>query len=288
MKIATRLKCSSYGSVGVILIFLPLLAWSLARTDTLTHHDHLADEIQLNAYERITFSDDFILYQTDRSKAQWLSATEKVGSLLKKASATLSGKQERQVLAEMQENFDDTVAIFGRIVEEAGRLARSGGIDFHHSDLGKRLSTQLVVKNSTFQGETYRLQKLTERNLEQANRRSVFLTSLFIFLIAASTGLNSFFLNRVMHRRLEALHSGAKTIAGGNLNFRIGDCGRDEFGDLAATINLMTAMVAESREELEKYAQKLLMVEEDLRRDVAHELHEEIVIRQMVSERGGV
>lgn len=60
-------------------------------------------------------------------------------------------------------------------------------------------------------------------------------------ILVAGLVLSALHLNALLRRRLLALDFGAKKIAQGDLAYRIADHGPDEFGDLALTLNAMTA-----------------------------------------------
>jgi len=253
MNFDRRLTLSSYLSITMILVMMPLLAWSSVRTSAARDDDSLVDEIQVKAYERIVFRDDYILNQKKRSKLQWLSATEKTDQLLRKAAYQLTEMNERSVLAEMRAAFDDTVTLFGRILEHTEQREKSGETgSFHDTELDRRLYNQLVLKAYILQDDTSRLQKMTESRVARANNRSIIITALFVVVVAVGAAVNARFLNRSLRLRLETLHSGARKIAEGNLDFRIDMGGPDEFSDLAETINSMTGRIGKSRTQLEQ------------------------------------
>ncbi len=244
MNFTQRLKLNSYVSLGVMVVMIPVLVWSLARATAVKHDDDLADDIMQKVSERISYRDEYLIYQEEASKTKWLAATKKTSLLLQQAAVQFSDGAELLLLGEMRQNFDDTVIIFSRILELTEKSKRAEATtDFHNSALEKQLYSQLLQRAATLQNATIRLQRLTETGLAQANERSILITTLFVFLVAMTTIINALFLNRTLRQRLTSLHSGARTIASGNLGFRINDSGSDELADLAGTINSMTERV---------------------------------------------
>ncbi len=195
MTSSTRLKISSYLSTGLFLIMVPVLVWSIGSANAARSNNRLINEICAKAYERVTFRDEFVLFQEARSKAQWLASTKKAELLLQKAARQLTDNTERQVLAEMQESFYGTVVIFSRMLEVTEMSKRA---DLMESELGKRLYSQLVLRAFTFQGTANRLQKMTEIRLSQANHRTLIIIFVFVAVAAMSTVINTRFLNRAM------------------------------------------------------------------------------------------
>ncbi len=91
---------------------------------------------------------------------------------------------------------------------------------------------------------------------------------LFLPVAALVAGGAGFALFRVLSRRLRRLEDHAERVASGDLSARIADPGSDELGRLGASLNAMTARLAEARlrvEEADGTRRRLLA-------DVTHEL----------------
>src|SRR5699024_944122 len=110
------------------------------------------------------------------------------------------------------------------------------------------------------------------KDINQVKRVLQFLIPLYLLAALIVGGL----LNLTIIRPLRRLASGTKAIGGGNLEYRVAEQRRDEFGYLAHQFNLMVERLQEStvsRESLEAS-------ERQLQRTVA-ELRQEIKERQL-------
>jgi DNA-binding NarL/FixJ family response regulator/signal transduction histidine kinase len=252
MKLASRLRISSFISLGVLVVMIPTLIWSFAEAGRAKTDDHLADAIQVKVFERISLRDEYFLYPEARARLQWLATTERTGQMLQRAAGRLTDRDELRVLAEMRSAFDDTVAIFGRLVRGEDTAENTAVRNFLGEEGGKRLYSQLILRASALQEATFRLQQLTEDRLELVNRRAIMLTFVFISVVIIATVLNSTFVNRLLGRRLGLVHNGARIIADGNLDHRIEMPGSDELVDLAHTINVMTGKVQDYTKRLQE------------------------------------
>jgi two-component system NtrC family sensor kinase len=88
----------------------------------------------------------------------------------------------------------------------------------------------------------------------------------FILVASFSVGI---FVNRLVYRPLRDLESGAKRLAGGNLDQPIPVRSADEFGQLAATFNAMTEALRKSQQELQEWGRTL----EEKVAERTHKLH---------------
>jgi two-component system NtrC family sensor kinase len=92
-------------------------------------------------------------------------------------------------------------------------------------------------------------------NTMRRSTLSMALSSL-AFVILASV-LVSLFVHRLVYRPLHDLESGAKRLAAGNLDDTIPVRSGDEFGELSASFNAMTAALKKSRKDLQEWGRTL-------------------------------
>ena len=240
MRMATRLKFSSYLSIGVLVILVPALVWSFNELKTAKDNDQLADQILKNVFERTSLRDDYLIYRSERVRLQWHAKKETIDRLLSKASVRLTGSADRAIMAEMRNNFDATVAIFSRLERNTAIMKPADDKSVLNEDLQKQLISQILLKAHGLYNESSRLNASTKARVEHTYKRFIALTFLLVVLVSLSTILNSTFINRILSRRLTTLREGAETISGGNLDYRIECRSSDEFVELAETINSMT------------------------------------------------
>jgi len=94
--------------------------------------------------------------------------------------------------------------------------------------------------------------------IDQTVQRNTIIMACFAlgFVIVAAF-CASFFVHRLVYRPLRDLENGARRISSGDLEHAIPVRGSDEFGQLAASFNTMTAALRESQQELRDWAHTL-------------------------------
>jgi two-component system NtrC family sensor kinase len=88
-------------------------------------------------------------------------------------------------------------------------------------------------------------------------RNTITMAGFALGFVVVAAFCASFFVHRMVYRPLRDLENGAKRISSGDLEHTIPARGTDEFGQLAASFNAMTAALRESRQELRDWAHVL-------------------------------
>jgi len=110
------------------------------------------------------------------------------------------------------------------------------------------------------------LQDASARRIQLSYEYMTIIVGVFAFTLALTTILTSIQLDRLIRRRLEPLHDGAKIVADGDLDYRIRCGGTDEFAELALSINYMTESLQASAKQLEAEITERKQVDDKLAR----------------------
>jgi len=181
----------------------------------------------------------------------WEKNKETADQLLHQASTQFHREQDRLNLDRLYKSIEDTAVIFHRIVNNTEILKTATGNRQVYQELDKRLYSQLLMKAGAVRDMATALQDASARRIQLSYEYMTIIVGVFAFTLALTTILTSIQLDRLIRRRLEPLHDGAKIVADGDLDYRIRCGGTDEFAELALSINYMTESLQASAKQLE-------------------------------------
>lgn len=250
MRITTRLKITSIVTISALAVLASVLAWSLLEFKSAKNNYVLADAIKVNFFERASFRDQYFLYREDRARRQWDKSYETAEQLLLQAESQFHDEQNRQILERLHENIKDIAVIFHRIVGNTETLKSAVDNRQVYEELDKRLFSQLLLKAATVRDRVTVLKDISAQRVELTYKYLTLIVGLFAVTLAFAIILTSIQLGRLIRKRLVPLHDGAKTVADGDLSYRIQCDGDDEFTDLALSINAMTESLQASTQML--------------------------------------
>jgi PAS domain S-box-containing protein len=241
MRITTRLRITSTVTISALIVLVPALIWSFVEFKNAKSDYALACKIRDNAFERTSFRDQYFLYHEDRTRALWDKNKETANNLLRQANVQFHDKDKLQALERLSRNIEDSATIFHRIVSSIETLKVADDNNRHvYEELNKRLSSQLLLKTDTIRDSVSILQDTSAGRVDQTYKNLSIIIGFFTIILIFNAILASTQLAELIRKRLTPLHDGAKTVADGDLDYRIQCDGADEFAELALSINAMT------------------------------------------------
>ncbi|WP_292435926.1 PAS domain S-box protein [Methylobacter sp.] len=159
---------------------------------------------------------------------------------MRQANIQFHGEDKLQALERLNRSIEDSAVIFRRIVSGTKTLETANGNCHLYEYLEKKLSSQLMQKADTSRDSASFLQDASAGRVDQTYRNLSITIGFFTIMLVFNTILASSQLGELIRKRLTPLHDGAKTVADGDLDYRIQCDGADEFAELALSINAMT------------------------------------------------
>jgi PAS domain S-box-containing protein len=211
----------------------------------------LAVQLKVNYYERTACTDQYFLYREERNRTLWLRTQAAAEGLLRQGLGQVKNPQDEHRLEQIQRHLQESAAIFMRLAGNSARLREPGPSQAVFEELDKRLASQLLVKAAVIRDTIRALQDAAESRVQRAYLRLVSIVGGFAAALALVIILASLQFRRLLSRGLAPLHAGVRTVADGDLEFRLEDGAQDEFGELAHAFNAMTARLQAFTRQLE-------------------------------------
>jgi two-component system OmpR family sensor kinase len=212
------------------------------------YSENVAELLLLGRTELSDFNDARDSLENSLSRLEQLIRDEI--ALLDALADRASEERELERVAEMRRLYEDIDLRTQRLLllRDQGRLDEA--VQIFREEIEERLDTTLEVHISAAiadeEAELRQFQSQTNR-LESELEWTISLVTAVAFLVSATT---AWLLSRSLTRPIAALESATRAIAEGDLAYRIGYRGRDEFASLAGQIDNAAARLEVQRQAL--------------------------------------
>lgn len=231
MTIRAKLRLNSFVSVFLIIVFSVvtiLLLFSLQRA---SQKQQLTQQITGASFQMALLQNEYILHPSERPKIQWINAYESLARFLEQGEPLFAREEERVQFERLRVVFDASRVLFGKLVQN---IEGEGS-----AKVTEELSNQLTAKSQERVSSVSSLSDFGRADTKRALNIFELLTSILVLLII-SIALWSYAISRSIAESLRMLNEGTKTIASGNLDYRLEVKSDNEIGLLARSFNKMT------------------------------------------------
>lgn len=257
MTIRNRLQLFSIITLAVMLITAVLLYSSYQDFQVTNRHLLQSLELQRLATERVLLRDEYLVNSSPLAAQQWQTKNGQVAGILQTMERDFTGPEERELVRTMKAAYQVTFTEFSKVL-----AARRDG---YASGYDRGRLTMILVKAYELYENTHQLSLLHQKQVETSISRFFTLIAVTLFSLSLLVWINAAMLNRLIMNRVLALHQGAASISGGDLDFRIVTSGSDELNDLSDSFNKMASRLKQDIIEREEVEGALLESEERFR-----------------------
>ena len=291
MKIKTRLRFNTFISLGVVILILLSLAWSFREIIIADRNIKLVDEMRKVAFDRILLRDEYLLFQEERAKTQWLAKSEALRDLLAMADTRFGLQKDKAVLQNAHKNFEATFSGFAKFMEDRSRQVRAINAKPDLSDAELQTVSQVFLKAYSLTDNINRLHESSLYTAKKSRDRGAIIIIIFILGGIIAIIANSTVISKTLAERIEVLNKGVEILGAGNIDHRIAVEGDDELSALAMASNEMAAKLKQSYTSVEnlkkeiierKQVEAALSVSEDRYRRLFSTMDEGFCVIQMI------
>jgi len=264
MKIKTRLALSSLFLVAIVLTFGFTLTYLSQQVTLAYEQDDAVDEIENSVYELNILIGDYLLHPGERASTQWFTKHDYLTNYLE--GLDFKSLEERYILERIRQNHEVSREIFSQLAASDEDQEPTGD----ESGLQGIYRAQIAVKLQDMISDTHQLSLEMQNRFSRAREAINLYLLIFVVVMAAGLGINSYFLLTNIANPITQLHEGVEMIRRGNLDYEVGIYSEDEIGNLSQAFDQMTEELRARTEELNEYSGNL----EDLVKQRTEELRE--------------
>jgi methyl-accepting chemotaxis protein len=260
MTIRTRLQLFSMITLAVMLVTAILLYSAYRDFQGTNRHLLLSLELQRLVTERVLLRDEYLVNNSARAALQWRTKSNQVAGILHTMEQDFTDPEEREIVRSMKESYQATFTEFSKVL-----AARQNG---HSEGLDRIRLTMVLVKAYELYENSHQLSLLHQREVGTSIFHFFALIAVTLFLLTLLIWVNAVMLNRLIRDKVMALHQGAVSISGGNLDFRIASSGSDELNDLSDSFNAMADQLKQDITERNQAEEELSKLNSELEQRV--------------------
>jgi two-component sensor histidine kinase/HAMP domain-containing protein len=283
MRIKAILSISTWVSLALILAMLASLLFVSLAVGAENTKLALADRIRMTAFERIILRDEYYSRREDRSRILFMSKTEALTAQLEHAILLFDAAEDLQLLADMREEAQKTMSAFRKLAASIQGRAMDVEATSRVTEYERTLYSQMLINSYLLLDDASRLTDREVKEIASLNRLSGGLIAACLVIVAAFILANSLLIGRILSRGIQRLLSGASSIGGGDLEYRLPADSDDEIAEVSREINRMAGSLAESftsikslreetaeRQRAEKESRRALEENENLVAELQH------------------
>ena len=261
MRVRTRLLLLS----AVFVVLIAGLSLVMLHTSNLINRaareSAVATEVMKHVFELDIVTRDYLAYQEERMRQQWLLKYDSLARLLESKRKERKEDTDPEYLAMLElvtPDYESLGDLFSQL--QANFAERKGLIEENRPEveinlslaLEKRLTAQALMRSQRITSETSGLSAIMQQRIAQVQQRTNLTVLLSIIGFVILSLYISFRTTTAITEPLDELVKSAEIIGKGNLKHRVDIKSKSEIGQLAAAFNQMT----ERRQRAEKALQK--------------------------------
>jgi signal transduction histidine kinase/methyl-accepting chemotaxis protein len=266
MQVKQRLRINAVVMALSVIAVIAVFFVTTHRVIRVMEANKIADGIITTAFERVTLRSDYLRTGNDRAREQIRAKQKQMTELLKSASETFTVPEDQETINALVKGNESIGKNLRAIIENREKTGQRGRSPASSGEVEDRLLNQLNMRVYETVLLAGRLQDSTNAALVSALGLAGGGIALVFLLAGAGTLINSWIMGRTITDRIHKLRDGAAKIGEGDLDHRIDLTGNDEFADLSAAFNAMTAKLQGSYRDLEREIEERRRAEEALRR----------------------
>ncbi len=264
MKIINRLRFNTLFTI-VIAIMISLILFNILQLEKgAIQKNRNVNNIAGAVFELSILTNEYVLNQSDRTKRQWRIRYNSLSKLIENLELEIG--MESLLLEEIWKNYTILGNIFFQLTTESKGIDNSEEAVSRMLELRNRLADTFITKSQVMVSVAQQLTTIIGNKVISVHESSFLAMFLIVAILLLIAAINSMLLGKSIIKPIVKLQEGSQIIGEGNFDFKFELPGRDEFGELSRSFDIMTERLKEitvSRDELENEITERKQAEEE-------------------------
>ena len=268
MKISTKGRIATTTALVTIGLIAAMIWQANTEVSAADQQRRHTSEIArtLNDLRLVTF--EYILHRPDRARVQEQEVSARLDRLVR--SNPFSEPEPAEVLADLREHSAATHRIFSELLASRGAADTEATRRFE-----AQLSSRLLILQQESLAAALRLSDFSTQRINAAQRRVVVVILAGLALIALTTCVAAWLINRGVLAPIARLEQATREVAAGNWSFKMDIRGEDEIGEMSRNFDAMTHALRESFAQIQHKNEELAALNKEIEAfsySVSHDL----------------
>ena len=273
MKISTKGRLATTTALATIGLIAGMIWWANKEVEDADSKRRQTTELARGLTELRLVAFEYMLHRHERARQQEHEVSARLDRLI--ANNPISGTEQSEVLAHLRERSATTHRLFGELVSAPVADGANAADDESIRRFEAQLSSRLLILQQESTADAFRLTDFSTERINAAQQRVVIVILAGLALIALSTGVAAWLINRNVLAPIGRLKQATREVAAGNWNYKLDIGSGDEIGEMSRNFDAMTHSLRMSFAQIERSNQELAALNQEIEAfsySVSHDL----------------
>jgi signal transduction histidine kinase len=273
MKISTKGQLATTTVLATIALIAAMIWWVNKEVEDASSKRRQTTELARGLTELRLVTFEYMLHREARAQQQELEVSNRLAHLIENNPFT--GPEASEVLADLRERSARSHQIFEELIAAPLAVGADAADSTSLRRFEAQLSSRLLILQQESLADAFRLTDFSTERITDAQERLVAVILAGLGLIAMSTGLAAWVINRGVLAPIGRLEQATREVSAGNWNYELDIVSNDEIGEMSRNFVAMTHSLRLSFAQVERNNHELAALNKEIEAfsySVSHDL----------------
>ncbi len=273
MKISTKGQLVTTTALVTIAFIAGMIWWANLEVEAANHQRRQTNELARGLADARLVTFEYILHRQERARQQENEVWRRLDRLI--ADHSFSDPAQRELLSSLRKRIATSHRLFTELISTPSAEASNAVDKESVRRFEAQLSSRLLILQQENMADTFVLTDSATERINAAQKRVVIVILAGLALIALTTCVAAWLINRAVLAPIARLEQATREVAAGNWQYLLDTGSNDEIGDMSRNFNAMTRSLNMSFDQIERSNQELAALNQEIEAfsySVSHDL----------------